>query len=508
MKIKAIPTEYNDYTFKSRLEARWAIFFDELHIPYAYEPEGFELGAIRYLPDFHFTEGLFLHNFGLTQPSEIWVEIKPTPKIANDERQKIAAFVKQTDNHILRIGGQPDFNAPLMFIDHHPEAGWFNINVRWLELPDGRIGLVPTDQLNNDQLVKQTNTPRLRQAIKKARQADFGHNSNIHTPHSRQNQKCVLCGTPFSPLQGNHRFCRSCYLDQREQRTDKIASSVQIDQICKVCGTSFHPRHRHHHLCYSCYTKKRDQEKVTTAAPSNQSCVSCGKSFPPLHGNHRFCRDCYLDQRNNTTIKREKDRTSLPKILTVSPEITRKHKTTQSPDLPATPDVLKTQGNSFPDPPIPPNIPNSKTHLSDTPPPPDVVSSPVIEKVPPSNSIVERLRSSSCLVRIIVFMFIFLIIGVVGLQLTKKNTFLAPSPTPTPTIIFTPRPTATIRPSSTPTAHPSTTESCNCMENQYDCSDFQTHTQAQDCYDHCAPLHNDIHYLDQDGDGVACETLP
>jgi hypothetical protein len=50
--IKAIETEYNGYRFRSRLEARWAVFFDTLGIEYQYEKEGFDLNGMWYLPDF------------------------------------------------------------------------------------------------------------------------------------------------------------------------------------------------------------------------------------------------------------------------------------------------------------------------------------------------------------------------------------------------------------------------------------------------------------------------
>ena len=57
MEIKAIETEYNGYRFRSRLEARWAVFFDAAKIKYEYEPEGFELAdGTRYLPDFYLPE--------------------------------------------------------------------------------------------------------------------------------------------------------------------------------------------------------------------------------------------------------------------------------------------------------------------------------------------------------------------------------------------------------------------------------------------------------------------
>jgi hypothetical protein len=51
--MKAIETKYKGCRFRSRLEARWAVFFDVLGVAWEYEPEGFELGGgVRYLPDF------------------------------------------------------------------------------------------------------------------------------------------------------------------------------------------------------------------------------------------------------------------------------------------------------------------------------------------------------------------------------------------------------------------------------------------------------------------------
>jgi hypothetical protein len=51
--IKAIETVYNGYRFRSRLEARWAVFYDTVGIRYEYEKEGYELPSGRYLPDFY-----------------------------------------------------------------------------------------------------------------------------------------------------------------------------------------------------------------------------------------------------------------------------------------------------------------------------------------------------------------------------------------------------------------------------------------------------------------------
>lgn len=57
MNIKPIETIYNGYRFRSRAEARWAVFFDACKIQYMYEPEGLRLSdGTLYLPDFYLLE--------------------------------------------------------------------------------------------------------------------------------------------------------------------------------------------------------------------------------------------------------------------------------------------------------------------------------------------------------------------------------------------------------------------------------------------------------------------
>lgn len=63
--IKAIETRYKGCRFRSRLEARWAVFYDALGLRWDYEPQGFSLPSGPYLPDF------FIHDINA------WVEIKP-----------------------------------------------------------------------------------------------------------------------------------------------------------------------------------------------------------------------------------------------------------------------------------------------------------------------------------------------------------------------------------------------------------------------------------------------
>jgi len=50
--IKAIETKYKGYRFRSRTEARWAVFFDAMGWEWEYEKEGYDIDGTYYLPDF------------------------------------------------------------------------------------------------------------------------------------------------------------------------------------------------------------------------------------------------------------------------------------------------------------------------------------------------------------------------------------------------------------------------------------------------------------------------
>jgi hypothetical protein len=50
--LTPIETKYKGILFRSRLEARWALFFDKIRVPYQYEAEGYDLNGDWYLPDF------------------------------------------------------------------------------------------------------------------------------------------------------------------------------------------------------------------------------------------------------------------------------------------------------------------------------------------------------------------------------------------------------------------------------------------------------------------------
>jgi hypothetical protein len=95
--IKPIETRYKGYRFRSRLEARWAVFFDAMHIEWEYEKEGYNLGEL----------GCYLPDFWLPQVN-MWAEVK-AKEFTPDEYKKIVALNKGTHHPVLMLVGAPDF---------------------------------------------------------------------------------------------------------------------------------------------------------------------------------------------------------------------------------------------------------------------------------------------------------------------------------------------------------------------------------------------------------------
>ena len=109
--IRAIETRYKGYRFRSRLEARWAVFFDSLSIDWIYEPEGFDLGqGLWYLPDFWLPQQRF------------WIEIKPKYPFGIDKIKidKLAEQVNDGDQVFALYGPIP--------IPTEIRADWKDIN--------------------------------------------------------------------------------------------------------------------------------------------------------------------------------------------------------------------------------------------------------------------------------------------------------------------------------------------------------------------------------------------
>lgn len=144
MSIKAIETSYQGYRFRSRLEARWAVFLDTLGIRYEYEKEGFELEDVgRYLPDFWLPD---LH---------VWLEIKggePTWDEIRKAQELYCVGEKERGWGVAFGIGEPHYGDDLrVFCFETSEAGsgaaWFP-NCRWYS--DGQVTAILVDSLVPD----------------------------------------------------------------------------------------------------------------------------------------------------------------------------------------------------------------------------------------------------------------------------------------------------------------------------------------------------------------------
>ena len=119
--LKAIPTYYNGYKFRSRLEARWAVFFDNAGIAYEYEPEGFyNSDGACYLPDFYLTQ------------ENMYVEVKPPREEAWKDIKKVSQFIGNGIDTLLLLPNIPSSEHAIYYypvLYSHPVE--LDINVKW-----------------------------------------------------------------------------------------------------------------------------------------------------------------------------------------------------------------------------------------------------------------------------------------------------------------------------------------------------------------------------------------
>ena len=94
--INPIETKYKGYKFRSRLEARWAVFFVKMGIKFQYEPDGFKLDSGWYLPDFWLPQ------------VKMWAEVKPN-EFTKREYCLAYDLSKSTGRPCLMLVGEPDF---------------------------------------------------------------------------------------------------------------------------------------------------------------------------------------------------------------------------------------------------------------------------------------------------------------------------------------------------------------------------------------------------------------
>jgi hypothetical protein len=102
--IKSIATQYNGCRFRSRLEARWAVFLDAVGVDYLYEPSSFVVDGTPYLPDFFIPEWKAL------------LEMKPPGEPTFDDFRLLHGAALQMSASAFLVCGPPCMGKHLI---HH-----------------------------------------------------------------------------------------------------------------------------------------------------------------------------------------------------------------------------------------------------------------------------------------------------------------------------------------------------------------------------------------------------
>lgn len=127
-RVAAIETRYKNYRFRSRLEARWAIYLDAIGASWNYEPEGFRLMDRLYLPDFY-VSGI-----------NVYIEIKPLGWDDDDLQYLMQGFGGSIAPIILCCG-DPGTNESTLYCLETDDGGGGNWDspVRIDSSPDGPV---------------------------------------------------------------------------------------------------------------------------------------------------------------------------------------------------------------------------------------------------------------------------------------------------------------------------------------------------------------------------------
>lgn len=159
--IKAIETHYKGYRFRSRAEARWAIFFEAAGIAFDYEPQGVIVDGQAYLPDFWLPHGKF------------WFEVKGTDP-TDRERDLCARLSIESGNACILAVGPPSRDNHVILFHPHPDnwLGKGDVKFRFCGL-DGGAALEECDGGNYVRIVSECRS--IKGAYEAAASARFEH---------------------------------------------------------------------------------------------------------------------------------------------------------------------------------------------------------------------------------------------------------------------------------------------------------------------------------------------
>ena len=124
---RALPTKYDGTFYRSRAEARWAVFLKRLGIVFDYEYEGFATGPEAYLPDF------------LLPGQALWAEVKASIDADPEGVNKLRHFIeaRQRERGVILTSLQPGEMTFLLIGPDGRGDYWEDDRATWMTCPDG-----------------------------------------------------------------------------------------------------------------------------------------------------------------------------------------------------------------------------------------------------------------------------------------------------------------------------------------------------------------------------------
>lgn len=271
MTIKAIETKYKGYRFRSRLEARWAVAFDNLGIDWTYEPQGFELpSGAWYLPDFRISVG----------GKKAWVEIKgglrakpcafdektaiPFPYRGMEKTEEFAREICKRGGVVFLFGDIPEtiseeiiLNNWNMFTTSYQDGSWI----------DGAI------------VVKDYDGEKVTDFYTSDMANEYGQYSV-----NGWEERCFSTGRKYKLWWPTEAYteARSARFDGRETAFNRKNNYKGASSDITICDDAF--RRRLGITPETIESSRRKQKLIDAFLEKNDTCIRCGKKSEEAEG--------------------------------------------------------------------------------------------------------------------------------------------------------------------------------------------------------------------------------
>lgn len=265
--MKPIQTSYKGYRFRSRTEARWAVFFETIGFRWEYEPQGYVLSnGTCYLPDFK-----------LVFPGDriVYCEVKSEEfdDFSREELGKLRMLADGVSCNVILLTGSPSHRVYQQIVPNTPPNVLTHVFFQ---------DYAPYVQITNEYWLQSLsfdeNTGRMHFTMDERRLAKAFGRGYIEAVNTARSARFEHGEAPKS---------RTAKCDSEAVDEDQLNTQIQNPQ-CYKCGreitgidVAVFPKDPNHPI-------KRDAPKrsygLVNGTMTFSFCVNCAKNVPCLQG--------------------------------------------------------------------------------------------------------------------------------------------------------------------------------------------------------------------------------